>query len=38
VYSAGMSERLTGQAIKDLGLKRSSVVIATKCYGAWGRA
>ncbi len=36
VYSAGQSERLTGQAIKDLGLKRSSVVIATKCYGRMG--
>ncbi|HEX4304154.1 MAG TPA: aldo/keto reductase [Rhizomicrobium sp.] len=36
VYSNGMSERLTGQAIKDLGLKRSSVVIATKCYGRMG--
>jgi aryl-alcohol dehydrogenase-like predicted oxidoreductase len=36
VYSAGQSERLTGQAIKDLGIKRSSVVIATKCYGRMG--
>jgi aryl-alcohol dehydrogenase-like predicted oxidoreductase len=36
VYSAGQSERLTGQAIKDLGVKRSSVVIATKCYGRMG--
>ncbi|HXC55326.1 MAG TPA: aldo/keto reductase [Rhizomicrobium sp.] len=36
VYSAGQSERLTGQAIKDLGLKRSSLVIATKCYGRMG--
>ncbi|HVU19576.1 MAG TPA: aldo/keto reductase [Rhizomicrobium sp.] len=36
VYSAGQSERLTGQAIKDLGLKRASVVIATKCYGRMG--
>jgi len=36
VYSAGQSERLTGQAIKDLGLKRSAVVIATKCYGRMG--
>src|ERR1700753_860215 len=36
VYSAGQSERLTGPAIKDLGLKRSSVVIATKCYGRMG--
>src|ERR1700761_8400059 len=36
VDSAGQSERLTGQAIRDLGLKRSSVVIATKCYGRMG--
>src|ERR1700761_2839712 len=36
VYSAGVSEKLTGQAIKDLGLKRSAVVIATKCYGRMG--
>ncbi|MBV9043536.1 MAG: aldo/keto reductase [Alphaproteobacteria bacterium] len=36
VYSAGQSERLVGQAIKDLGLKRSAVVIATKCYGRVG--
>lgn len=36
VYSAGQSERLTGQAIKDIGIKRSSVVIATKCYGRMG--
>ncbi len=36
VYSAGQSERLTGQAIKDLGIKRSAVVIATKCYGRMG--
>jgi aryl-alcohol dehydrogenase-like predicted oxidoreductase len=36
VYSAGQSERLTGQAIKDVGIKRSSVVIATKCYGRMG--
>jgi aryl-alcohol dehydrogenase-like predicted oxidoreductase len=33
VYSAGNSEKLTGQALKDVGVKRSDVVIATKCYG-----
>ncbi|GAA0531294.1 aldo/keto reductase [Rhizomicrobium palustre] len=33
VYSEGMSEQLLGQALKDLGVKRSDVVIATKCYG-----
>ncbi|HEY0105594.1 MAG TPA: aldo/keto reductase [Rhizomicrobium sp.] len=36
VYSAGHSERLTGQALKDIGVKRSDVVIATKCYGRVG--
>jgi len=36
VYSAGNSEALTGQALKDIGVKRSDVVIATKCYGRTG--
>ena len=36
VYSMGNSEKLTGQAIKDAGAKRSDVVIATKCYGRVG--
>jgi aryl-alcohol dehydrogenase-like predicted oxidoreductase len=36
VYSAGNSEKLTGQALKDVGIKRSDVVIATKCYGRMG--
>ena len=36
VYSAGNSEKLTGQALKDIGIKRSDVVIATKCYGRVG--
>ena len=33
VYSEGMSEQLLGQALKDLAVKRSDVVIATKAYG-----
>ena len=33
VYSYGKSEEILGQAIKDLGLKRSEVVIATKARG-----
>ncbi len=37
VYSAGISERLTGQAMKDAGIKRSDVVLATKCYGRMGK-
>ncbi len=36
VYSQGQSERLTGHALKDIGIKRSDVVIATKCYGRMG--
>ena len=33
VYSIGESERLTGQAIKSLGLPRDELVIATKAMG-----
>jgi len=36
VYHAGRSEQLVGQAIKNLGVKRSDVVLATKVYGAMG--
>ncbi|MEI9992326.1 MAG: aldo/keto reductase [Rhizomicrobium sp.] len=36
VYSMGNSEKLTGQALKDIGVKRSDVVLATKCYGRVG--
>ena len=36
VYSLGESEKMTGQALKDIGVKRSDVVIATKCYGRMG--
>jgi aryl-alcohol dehydrogenase-like predicted oxidoreductase len=36
VYSLGLSETITGQALKDIGVKRSDVVIATKCYGRMG--
>jgi aryl-alcohol dehydrogenase-like predicted oxidoreductase len=38
VYSEGKSERLVGQALKDLGVKRSDVVVATKVYGDMGKA
>lgn len=37
VYSNGRSEELLGQSLKDIGVKRSNVVIATKCYGRVGR-
>jgi aryl-alcohol dehydrogenase-like predicted oxidoreductase len=36
VYSFGMSERLTGQALKNLNVPRKDVVIATKAYGEVG--
>jgi aryl-alcohol dehydrogenase-like predicted oxidoreductase len=36
IYSAGQSEIMTGQAIRDLGLKRSDVVLATKVFGRQG--
>jgi aryl-alcohol dehydrogenase-like predicted oxidoreductase len=37
VYSMGVSETMTGQALKDIGIARSDVVIATKCYGRTGK-
>jgi len=36
VYSFGESERLFGQALKNLGVKRSDVVVATKVFGEMG--
>ncbi len=33
VYSQGESEKMTGQALKDIGAKRSDVVLATKVFG-----
>lgn len=36
IYSYGASERLLGQSLKDLGVKRSDVIIATKVYGVMG--
>jgi aryl-alcohol dehydrogenase-like predicted oxidoreductase len=36
VYSEGMSEELTGQAIHNLGIDRDSLVIATKVRGKMG--
>ena len=36
VYSNGISEQMTGQAFRDLGLKRSEYVIATKALGPMG--
>ena len=36
IYSEGLSEQMTGQAIRDLGLKRADLVIATKVRGTMG--
>jgi aryl-alcohol dehydrogenase-like predicted oxidoreductase len=36
IYSLGLSEELTGKAIRSLGLKRDDLVIATKVRGKMG--
>ncbi len=36
MYSAGVSEEVTGRALKKLGAKREQVVIATKVYNPMG--
>jgi aryl-alcohol dehydrogenase-like predicted oxidoreductase len=36
VYSAGLSEQITGQALRNLKIPRAQVVIATKGYGTMG--
>jgi aryl-alcohol dehydrogenase-like predicted oxidoreductase len=36
VYSEGLSEQMTGKAIRDLGLRREDLVIATKVRGQMG--
>jgi aryl-alcohol dehydrogenase-like predicted oxidoreductase len=36
IYAAGQSEQRVGQAVRDLGLKRQDVVIATKTGGRMG--
>jgi aryl-alcohol dehydrogenase-like predicted oxidoreductase len=35
-YSEGLAERLLGQALKDIGVKRSDVLIATKAFARVG--
>ncbi len=37
IYSEGQSETITGQALKDIGVRRSDVIVATKCYGRTGK-
>jgi aryl-alcohol dehydrogenase-like predicted oxidoreductase len=36
VYSEGLAETLLGTALKEIGVRRSDVVIATKLYGRMG--
>ena len=36
VYSGGLSEEITGRALKDVGVARDEVVVATKVYGRTG--
>ena len=36
IYSGGQSEIITGAALRNLGVRRSDVVLATKAYGATG--
>ncbi len=36
VYSDGLSEEITGQAIKNTGISRDSIVLATKARGTMG--
>jgi aryl-alcohol dehydrogenase-like predicted oxidoreductase len=36
VYSMGVSEQMLGQALRNLGVKRSDVVVATKVFGNMG--
>lgn len=38
VYSAGLSEQITGQALKNLKIPREEVVIATKVFGETGKS
>ncbi|HEY0777559.1 MAG TPA: aldo/keto reductase [Gemmatirosa sp.] len=35
-YSAGTSERITGQALRNLGVRRDEIVVATKVFGETG--
>ena len=36
IYSAGVSEEITGRALKDFA-RRDEVVLATKAWGKWGK-
>ena len=36
IYAEGLSERITGQALRNLGVRRDEVVVATKAFGPMG--
>jgi len=36
VYAEGLSEQITGQALRNLKVKREDVVVATKAFGQTG--
>ena len=36
VYSSGLSEEITGRGLKDLGIARGDIVLATKAFGPMG--
>ena len=36
VYSKGLSEKITGQALRNLGIARDDVIVATKFFGPTG--
>ena len=38
VYSEGLSEQITGQALRNLGIAREDVIIAAKFFGPMGRS
>jgi aryl-alcohol dehydrogenase-like predicted oxidoreductase len=38
VYSAGLSEQITGQALKNLKIPREDVIVATKVFGETGKS
>jgi len=37
VYSAGLSEQITGQSLKNLKIPREDVIVATKVFGEMGK-
>lgn len=37
VYSSGLSEQITGQALRNLGIARDEIILATKVFGRMGK-